>query len=258
MTHVLVLGGTTEAGALARLLAAAGIRAVYSYAGRTGAPAAQPLPVRTGGFGGVAGLVGYLRAERISHVVDATHPFAAQMHAHALAACAEAGVPLVALERPAWRPGPGDDWRPAPDIAAAVAALPEAPARVFLAIGRQNLAPFADRPQHRYLLRFVDPPEAPPPLPDCVVVVDRGPFDANSDAVLMRAQGIEMVVAKNAGGVGARAKLEAARALALPVIMIDRPPPPPGRAVLAHPEAVMGWIGGDADHAAPPGPRSAP
>lgn len=258
MTHVLVLGGTTEAGALARLLAAAGIRAVYSYAGRTGAPAAQPLPVRTGGFGGVAGLAGYLRAEGITHVVDATHPFAAQMHAHALAACAEADVPIVALERPAWAPGPGDDWRCVPDVAAAVAALPDQPARVFLAIGRQNLAPFAARPQHRYLLRFVDPPEAPPPLPDCVVVVDRGPFDASADAALMLAHGVGVIVAKNAGGVGARAKLEAARALALPIIMIDRPLSPPGRAVLAHTEAVMGWIGGGADHAPPRGPRSRP
>jgi precorrin-6A/cobalt-precorrin-6A reductase len=252
MTHVLLLGGTTEAGALARLLAAAGMRAVYSYAGRTGAPAPQPLPVRTGGFGGAAGLAAYLRAEGITHVVDATHPFAAQMHAHAAEACAAAGVPLIAIERPAWTPRPGDEWHPVPDIEAAAAALPAAPARVFLAIGRQNLAPFAARPQHRYLLRFVDPPDAPPPLPDHLVVVDRGPFDAEADARLMRAHGMTHVVAKNAGGAGARAKLDAARALGLPVIMIDRPPAPPGRRIAADPAAVMEWIGGGAGHDRPP------
>src|SRR5690606_25742976 len=154
MTRVLLLGGTTEASQLARALAAAGIDAVFSYAGRTGAPVEQPLPTRIGGFGGPEGLVRCLREEGITHVVDATHPFAARMSRNAVEACGTANVPLCASDRAPWAAGPGDDWRHVPDIAGAVAALPDAPAPVFLAIGRQNLEPFTAKPQHRYLLRL--------------------------------------------------------------------------------------------------------
>jgi len=240
------LGGTSEASALARALAGAGMDAVFSYAGRTGARAAQPLPVRVGGFGGIPGLVRYLRDEAITHIVDATHPFAAQMSSHAVAASAETGVPLVALERAPWLPGAGDSWTRVPDTEAAVAALPDRPSRVFLAIGRQTLAPFAAAPQHRYLLRFVDPPEAPPPLPDAEVIVDRGPFTPEGDLVLLREHEIDVVVSKNAGGSGARAKLDAARELGLPVVMIDRPPVPE-RPRVDSVEAVMRWLSHSAD-----------
>lgn len=242
MTRILLLGGTTEASLLARLLAGAGMDAVFSYAGRTGAPVAQPLPTRIGGFGGAEGLAAFLRAEEIGYVVDATHPFAARMSRNAVAACAATGIPLAALERPAWTPGPGDGWTPVPDIPAAVAALPEAPARIFLAIGKLHLAGFAARPQHHYLLRLVDPPEALP-LPDAAAVIARGPFTPEGDLALLAEHRIGHIVAKNAGGIGARAKLDAARTLGLPVILIDRPALPPRR-IFTEPEEVMGWLRG--------------
>ncbi len=228
---------------MARALAAAGIAAVHSFAGRTEAPVAQPVPVRSGGFGGVAGLIAYLRADGITHVIDATHPFAATMSAHAVAACAATGRPLVALERAPWRAGPGDDWTAVGDLAAAAAALPMTPARVFLAIGRQGIGEFAHRPEHHYLLRLVDPPAGALPLPDVAVVVARGPFDADADRALMMAHRITHVVAKNAGGTGAEAKLVAARALGIPVVMVDRPAIP-ARAVVRDVQAVMDWLHG--------------
>ncbi len=240
--RVLLLGGTTEAAQIARALVAADIDAVYSYAGRTAAPIAQPLSVRTGGFGGVDGLVQYLTAERITHVIDATHPFAAEMSRNAVAACAQTGTALIAFERAPWIAGPGDDWRPVPDIAAAAAALPDAPARVFLAIGRGNIGAFAGTPQHFYLLRFVDRPETPLPLPDSTVVVGRGPFKMAADLMLLTTHRITHLVAKNAGGDGARAKLDAARTLHLPVILIDRPAlreRPVARTI----DDVMRWLG---------------
>src|SRR5690606_10797848 len=153
--RVLLLGGTTEAAAMARALAGAGVEALYSYAGRTSSPRPQPLPLRIGGFGGADGLAALLREGGFTHVIDATHPFAATVSRNAVAACAATGVPLLALERPAWAQAAGDDWTLVPDLAAAAAALPEAPANVFLAIGRQNLDIFAALP-HRWLLRFVD------------------------------------------------------------------------------------------------------
>lgn len=199
--------------------------------------------MRIGGFGGAEGLAQYLRAEGIARVVDATHPFAAQISRNAIAACAATGTPLLALERPAWQPGPGDRWSMVPDIEAAVARLSGPPQRVFLAIGRQNLAAFAGQPQHHYLLRLVDPPGALL-LPDCTVELARGPFDAAGDRVLMQRHGITLIVAKNAGGTGAEAKLTAARDLGLPVILIDRPAIPP-RPVTASVDEALRWCHAD-------------
>lgn len=245
MTRLLLLGGTTEASRLAALLARARIPAVFSYAGRTGAPKPQPLPTRIGGFGGAAGLAAFLKTENITHVIDATHPFAAQISRNAMAACAQTSLPLLTIERPAWQPGAGDLWTCVPDLPAAIAALPQAKTRVFLAIGKQNLAPFAAR-DHHYLLRLVDPPKTPLPLPDCTVITARGPFDIAGDTALMRAHAITHLIAKNAGGEGASAKLSAARDLGIQVIMIDRPALR-ARQIAASPDEAMTWL---ADHGA--------
>ena len=243
--NILLLGGTTEARALAHLLAARGLTATFGLAGRTAMPKAQPLPTRIGGFGGVEGLVAYLRAQGISHLVDATHPFAATMSAHAVEAARTAGVAHAALTRPPWRPMPGDRWTPVPDIAAAVDALDGPSRRIMLALGRMHVERFAVRPQHHYLLRFVDAPADAPPLPDHSLIVDRGPFTVDGDRRLMEDRGIDLVVCKNAGGAGAAAKLAAARALDLPVVMIDRPPVP-DRVEFHRPDEVLDWIGHDA------------
>lgn len=234
------MGGTSEASRTARLLADAGLDAVFSYAGRTSAPVDQPLPVRIGGFGGAQGLTAWLRDQRISHVIDATHPFAAQISRNAIAAAAAARLPILSLQRPPWQPVAGDQWSNVPDIAAAAAALPEQPASVFLAIGKQNLTAFCNLP-HRWLLRLVDPPQGALPLPRATAVIARGPFTPQSDEALMRAHVITHVVAKNAGGEGARAKLTAANRLGLPVILIDRPALPPRKTVTT-PEQVLDWL----------------
>ncbi len=244
--HILLLGGTTEASFLAQKLADAGIDAVFSYAGRTEMPIEQPMPTRIGGFGGVAGLIDYLIAAEITHVVDATHPFAAQMSRHAITAAAALQLPLIALERSPWTALPMDRWTVVPDTAAAAAALPDAPTRVFLAIGKQTLGDFAIKPQHHYLLRLVDPPEGPLPLPNTTVILARGPFTEAGDIALMQTHNITHIVAKNAGGKGAQAKLGAARALNLPLIMIERPALPP-RQIARTVSDVMDWIDHTAD-----------
>lgn len=226
---------------LAAEIARARIDAVYSYGGRTRAPADQPLPTRVGGFGGVSGLADYIRRERITHVIDATHPFAAEMSRHAVQACAQTGTPLIALERAPWTKAPGDTWIEVADVTAAAAALPETPANVFLAIGRQHIAPFAAKPQHVYTLRFVDPPEAPLPFV-ADVIVSRGPFTFDGELETMRARDIAWIVARNSGGDGARAKIDAARMLGLPVIMIARPRLPERLRVESVAE-IMHWLG---------------
>jgi len=245
MRRALILGGTGDANRLADALARAGIEAIYSYAGRTKIPLPHALPTRIGGFGGAQGLAEFIRTEAISHVIDATHPFAAEMSRHAVEACTATATPLLALERPPWTPSPDDRWIEVADIAAAVEALPDAPSRVFLAIGRQHLAPFTAKPQHAYTLRFVDAPDGTLPLPKADVIVSRGPFRLDDDRALMERRGIAWLVARNAGGIGARAKIDAARELKLPVIMIARPGLP-DRQRVEHVEDVLAWLGHDA------------
>jgi precorrin-6A/cobalt-precorrin-6A reductase len=241
----LLLGGTADATRLARLLAEAGLDAIFSYAGRTESPTPQPLPVRIGGFGGVDGLAEFLDTEKITHLIDATHPFAAGMSRNAVAAAARTRTRLIALERAPWQARPGDRWQEVADIAGAVAALPAEPARVFLAIGRQNIAAFAARPEHFYLLRFIDAPESIT-LPHHVALRMRGPFTEAGDRALLEHHAITHLVAKNAGGEATRAKIDAARALGLPVIMIRRPEIPE-RPCLETAEAVMAHLAHEAD-----------
>jgi precorrin-6A/cobalt-precorrin-6A reductase len=242
--RALILGGTGDANRLADTFLRERIDAIYSYAGRTQIPLGHALPTRIGGFGGAAGLADFIRAERITHVIDATHPFAAEMSRHAVDACDATGIPLVALERTPWIRSEGDNWIEVADIDHAVGALPKQRARIFLAIGRQHIAPFAAKPQHAYTLRFVDAPDDAPTLPDAEIIVSRGPFTIDGDRELMQGRGIQWLVARNSGGVGARAKIDAARELGLPVIMIARP------ALLERPrvesvEDVLAWLGHD-------------
>ena len=242
MTHVLLLGGTSGASHLAQALHQAKVPAVFSYAGATQAPLAQPLPTRCGGFGGADGLVQFIRGQGITHVVDATHPFAAQMSRNACAACEATGTPLLALERAPWQAEAADRWIDVTDMDAAAQALPEEPARVFLAIGRKQLAAFANQARHHYLLRLVDAPQPGSlPLTDTTVVLGRGPFSAENDQALLQAHGITWLVAKNAGGEATRGKLLAARTLGLPVVMVQRPPLPP-RPRTEEVDAVLHWI----------------
>ena len=243
--RALILGGTSDANRLADAIMRAGIDAIYSYAGRTQSPVAQSLPIRTGGFGGVTGLIEFIKSEQITHVIDATHPFAAEMSRHAVAACAASKLPLIALERAPWTCVAGDRWIEVGDVNAAVDALPERRARVFLAIGRQHLAAFAAKPQHAYTLRFVDPHDGTLPLADAEVIVSRGPFTLAGDLDLMRSRNIEWIVARNSGGAGARAKIDAARALGLPVVMIARPELPE-RPRAESVEEVLAWLGHEA------------
>lgn len=193
-----------------------------------------------GGFGGVKGLATYLKDNAITHVIDATHPFASGMSRNAVAACHNTGVSLVALTRPQWAPVAGDNWRGVADIDAAVAALDGPVKRVFLALGRMHLATFASQPQHHYLLRLVDQPDTRL-LPKCEVIVARGPFDTAGDTALMLRHKTDLLVCKNSGGTGAQAKLDAARALGIPVLMIARPVLPQ-RLELAEPGQVLDWL----------------
>lgn len=240
--RVLILGGTTEASALARRLAdRADIAATLSLAGRTAKPMSHPIPTRVGGFGGAEGLARHLREERIDVLIDATHPFAARISANAAQAARATGTPLAAFTRPPWTPVAGDRWIEVADTEAAALALGEAPRRVLLTVGRLGLAAFRAAPQHRYVVRTIDPPEPAELPPDHRLILDRGPFDRAAEARLMDEAGIEIVVTKNSGGTATYGKIEAARALKLPVVMVT-PPAPEDVPRFHDVEAVMAFL----------------
>jgi precorrin-6A/cobalt-precorrin-6A reductase len=241
---VLVLAGTGEAAEVAaRLVATGAVDVVASLAGRTASPAALPCPVRTGGFGGVDGLAAELRRGGYAAVVDATHPFAARMPHHAAAAAAALGVPRLRLVRAPWRPGPGDDWHGVADTAGAAGALgPLGARRVLLTIGRQALAAFAGLAGVAFVVRSIDPPDAGL-LPGAEVVLDRPPFTRAAEVALLGARRIDTLVTRNSGGAATAPKLAAARELGVRVVMVDRPPPPPGP-VVATPDEAVAWVGG--------------
>lgn len=251
--RVLILGGTTEASALAQRLAGdARLDATLSLAGRTSTPQAQPIATRVGGFGGVKGLAHFLTDQAMEAVVDATHPYADQMSVHAVAACARTDLPLASLVRPPWMPLPGDRWQLVPSTTAAASALGSAPRRVFLSLGRQELHAFGAAPQHHYLARVIERPESAGLPPNLRLLQARGPFDRAAEERLLADERIEILVSKNAGGAATYAKIEAARALGLPVIMIERPHKPAGHVVENAAEAVA-WL---ERHLHVPAPRS--
>jgi precorrin-6A/cobalt-precorrin-6A reductase len=221
---VLILGGTAEARALAAALVDAGVRVVSSLAGRVRDPALPVGEVRIGGFGGVEGLAAWLREHGVAAVVDATHPFASTMTAHAVSATAAAGVPLVVLRRPGWPPDP--DWTWADSLPAAAAALPTLGKRVFLTTGRTSLAAFADL-DLEFLVRCVDPPSGPMPR-RVHVLLSRGPFTVDGERSLMREHGVDVLVTKDSGGPLTSAKLAAAREEGVAVLVVRRPPLPAG------------------------------
>jgi len=247
--RILILGGTFEARQLAeRLAARADLEVMLSLAGRTAEPARTTAPVRTGGFGGSEGLARYLIAHAIDALIDATHPYAATISANAVHAARAAKAPLLALRRPPWVAVAGDRWIEVADAAGAVVALGAAPRRAFLALGRQEIGPFAAAPQHRYLIRSVEPVTPPLAVPHAVYLTGRGPFGEAGERALMVNHRIDALVAKNSGGGATYGKIAAARALGIAVIMLRRPAPAPADIVVETVDAAVEWL----DHRTPP------
>jgi precorrin-6A/cobalt-precorrin-6A reductase len=235
--RVLVLGGTAEARELAGALPT--MTVISSLAGRTTDPRLPAGEVRIGGFGGADGLAAYLREQRIDALVDATHPFAARISAHASAAAEATGVPFLVLRRPGWSAGAGDDWHRVPDLAAAATVLPRLGHRVFLTTGRQGIAAFAGLDECWFLARSVEPP-APPTPARLAVLLDRGPFTLDGERRLLREHRIDVLVSKDSGGPAA--KLTAAREHGIPVLLIDRPTAPPAAATAATVNEAAAWL----------------
>jgi precorrin-6A/cobalt-precorrin-6A reductase len=241
--HVLILGGTSVARLLAEALCAEGQhRVLLSFAGRTESLVHPDVPHRVGGFGGAAGLADFLRVGQYDALIDATHAFAAQISHNAYAAAQAAQLPLLRVVGPAWQRAAGDVWIDVENMAGAAQALGREPRRVLLTVGRLEVAAFAAAPQHDYLIRAVDAFEPPAALSHARVLAARGPFSLADERALLERERIELVVSKNAGTPSTYAKLEAARALAVPVVMVQRPVLPPDVVQVAEQGDARRWL----------------
>ena len=247
---LLILGGTGEGAALARAAVARfgdTLSVTSALAGRTSRPGPIPGQVRIGGFGGAAGLAAYLGEHAIDRLIDATHPFAADISAAGRVACEQTGVPRLILQRPPWRRHPLDRWIEVDAIETAASLVSRLGRRAWLTVGAQTIPAFASVTAVRFLVRLVDPPAEPLPLRFYEVVLGRGPFSLAEERHLLQRHGIEVVVCKASGGAATEAKLIAARELSLPVIMVRRPPPEPGASVDTV-EAALDWLAGNPEH----------
>jgi len=220
---VLILGGTAEARALASSLERSGVAVVTALAGRTSTPRLPHGQVRLGGFDGPDGLAAWLAASGVHAVVDATHPFARRISASAQDACRQVEVPLLRLERPGWAEQAGDVWYRVGNVGEAAALVGELGQRAWLTIGRQGVGAFAGVRTCWFLIRCIQSPD--PPLPEHhEIVLDRGPYTVDGELALIDHHRIDVLVTKESGGAATEAKLEAARARRLPVIVVRRPP----------------------------------
>jgi len=237
---VLLLAGTSEAKRIAWGLSDKGVSVIASLAGVTRRPDPLPVPTRIGGFGGEDGFRRFLKAKAITAVLDATHPFAEEISNRTVRVCEDLGLPYVNVERPKWTAQDGDKWSEvnAPEDVAPL--LPDN-AVVFLATGTKTLAKYKGLGDLRVLVRMIDPPREALPFETWECVIGRPPFSPDREEALFKALGVTHLVAKNAGGQGGRGKIDAARAMGLPVILLARPAPPSGY-TLPSVEAAVEWV----------------
>ncbi|MEB3151719.1 MAG: cobalt-precorrin-6A reductase [Sphaerospermopsis sp.] len=242
MLRVLILGGTGDAAELtARINNITGIEAIASLAGRTREPITPIGNVRVGGFGGVTGLVEYLKHQKIDVLIDATHPFANHISWNAAAAATQMGIPRLLVNRPPWEKQPGDLWIEVENNTEAAAALENQAQRVFLTIGRQEISAFSHLQEMWFLMRMIDPPNADVVIPPGLMLFDRGPFTLEDEREILTKYNIDTIVSKNSGGNATYPKIIAAREMGIKVVMVKRPPVPPGEQV-ADVESAVKWL----------------
>ncbi len=241
MKRVLILGGTGDATQLAAKAATIPVEIISSLAGRTTNPISPAGNVRIGGFGGQTGLTDYIKQMNIDILIDATHPFAAQISFNAAIAATDTNIPRLMLIRPTWKKQPGDIWIEVDSVESAAATLQNHAKKVFLTVGKQQLPAFAKLSDIWFIMRLIELPLPSTAVPQGIFLCDRGPFSLDNEREILLKYNIDTIVSKNSGGDATIAKIIAAREFGIPVVMVNRPPTPPGEKVSNADEALI-WL----------------
>ncbi len=256
--NILILGGSSEGFELAERLSGHCLsndqtqdefEIISSLAGRTSLPRKPQGAYRTGGFGGAGGLADFIKANSVSAIIDATHPFASTISQNAAIAAATSAIPCLHINRPPWQKTERDNWLQVPSPEVAAETLTNAHSPIFLTIGRLELAAFLTRPELRFLTRAIEPPQKSDPSglkgeiwpANFTFIYGKGPFSVEAETALFKQHGIKCLVSKNSGSMKAYAKIEVARTLNIPVVMIDRPERPAGETAATVEEAIV-WL----------------
>lgn len=236
---ILIIGGSAEARHLAAHLAGRA-SALLPGPERLAHPWAVPVLTEDLSDEGLAQVL----ASGCRMVVDASHPNDWRTSQVAAKGATAAGLPILRLERPPWRPSRRDRWvRLCDERDARCHVAPGQ--RVFLATGRETLMRFACLNGVYIIARQISDHHAPFPLPRGRFLHGVAPFSVAEEAALLRRLRIDWLILRNAGGPGGWPKLEAARRLGLRVGMIDRPvlpPVPVVRGVSAALERIGTWL----------------
>ncbi|MBF0250486.1 MAG: cobalt-precorrin-6A reductase [Alphaproteobacteria bacterium] len=241
---ILILGGTFEGAALAHAIAQhrAELFVTLALAGATSTPPEDtPAHLHVGAFESADALADYIRMRHIAAVIDATHPFAAEITKHAVTACDREKIPYLRFDRPQWTLPPDTDVVYVPDAEEAARLVARTSGGAFLTIGRKALAHFANLGDVKLVARTIDAPDAIAGLENCVFIQGRPPFSVDDEEALMRRHGIDTLVSKASGGDLTRAKIDAAARVGARIVLIRRPPPPDADIARSLDDA-MGWL----------------
>ena len=220
---ILIIGGTQEGNKLANYFKEHNLEYIISYAGVVEEVYKKKFKKRVGGFGGKIGIFNFIKQNKITHVIDASHPFSQKISLNTYNVCKSYNIPIITYTRKPWFERKNDNWIKVGDFNESADYLKGEAKNVFLAIGKKNLQVFKKYPQHCYLLRVINNQDINNLFPNQKCIAYNSKLNVEEEIKILKKYKIEVIVSKNSGGNLAYNKIIAARKLKIPVVIISRP-----------------------------------